>query len=266
MRCTRPTWGSLILLLLVGVTSIATTHAAEGQPAEVPRTVMTQPGELRFADDFNRTEVGPRWKLSVRSYEIRDGIFVTGQRPDAGHPAVSRVSVLLKDAVIDFRFRFDGGKQITLVLNDSDYQGSHAGHICRAAVTPTELRLGDDREGTMKFGIYEKWKDPAKRGEVEELVKDRTVRVPIKLDVSQWHRLTVEIVGEEMVASLDGEPQAYLKSPGIAHATKNYWGLTTSGRFVEIDDLRAWSATLDPQWVKRRGEQFPASTSSRADR
>ena len=70
--------------------------------------------------------------------------------------------------------------------------------------------------------------------------------------------MTVEIVGDEMVASLDGKPVAYLKSPGIASATKTDWGFTTQGRTIEVDNLRAWAAEADATWPQRRAELFPS--------
>lgn len=249
-----------ILVVVSGTVSSASLLGTE-----LPATVMARCGKLLFADDFERAEVGDAWTTSQKSYAIRDGVLVTGQRPDHGHPAVCRVGVPLKDAVIDFRFKFAGGSQVSLVLNDQDHQGSHAGHICRAGVSPTAVTLGDDCEGAMKFGIYELWKDPARRAEVESLVESRRRRVPIKLGPlaeksEPWHRLTVEIVGDEMTATLDGKPIAYLKSPGIAHPVKNYWGFTTSGRYIEIDDVKAWAAEPDPAWAKRRTELFAQTT------
>jgi hypothetical protein len=220
---------------------------------------MARRGKLLVSDDFERAEVGDAWRVSVKSYSIKDGVFVTGQRPEAKHPAVSRLHVPFRDAVVDFSFKFTGGKQITLVFNDKEFQGSHAGHICRAGVSPRQISLGDDCEGPMKFGIYERWQDPAKRAEVESLVKDRMKKVPIQIDAGEWHRMTVELVGDEMLASLDGKPLAWLKSPGIAHAVKSDWGFTTQGRTIEVDNLRAWAAEADPAWPERRAKLFPST-------
>jgi hypothetical protein len=169
----------------------------------------------------------------------------------------------LKNAVVDFEFRFDGGTGLSLVFNDRDYKDSHAGHICRASVSLDTVRLGDDREGTMKFGIYERWKDPEKRAGIEPLVADKTTKTPIKLDEQKWYRMTVEIVGDEMVASLDGKPVAYLKSPGIAHPTKTDWGFTTQKRWIEIDNLRVYQAEPDAAWPARRAALFGASAVSK---
>src|SRR5207244_2111546 len=118
----------------VAICALAIVRAddTDGSAADqsVPATVMARPGKLLFADDFSRVEVGDAWKTSVRSYSIENGVFITGQRPEATHPAVCRVHVPLKDTAVDFQFKFDSGTQLTLVFNDADYQGSHAGHIC----------------------------------------------------------------------------------------------------------------------------------------
>ena len=65
-----------------------------------------------------------------------------------------------------------------------------------------------------------------------------------------------EIGFKDIKVGVDGKPVAYLRSPGFAHPTKNYWGFTTQGRFIEVDDVRAWSAEVDPNWNQRRGELF----------
>lgn len=251
MKNVSKKWLANLAGVLAGLALICQASFA-AEPASPPATVMARCGKLLIADDFSRTEVGDTWKTSRDEYKIRDGVFITGQLPNHGHPAVCRTELNLKDAVVDFRFRFAGAKQLTLVLNDKDYKQSHAGHICRASVSPTQVSLGDDREGAMKFGIYERWKDPDKKSEVAAIVRDKQLKKPLTLDTSVWHRMTVEFVGEEMVCSIDGHPVAYFKSPGFAHPTKNYWGFTTSGQFVEIDDVQAWSAELDPNWPARR--------------
>jgi hypothetical protein len=250
---------ALLVPLACAVATAPATPCAGAETAEgnEPTTVMARRGKLLVSDDFSRSDVGDTWKVSQKSYSIADGVFITGQRPEAKHPAVSRLHVPFKDAVVDFSFRFTGGKQLTLVFNDTEFKGSHAGHICRAGVSPQQISLSDDCEGAMKFGLYERWKDPDKRSEVEAQVKDRMKKVPVTFDAGKWHRMTVEIVGDEMVASLDGKPVAYLKSPGIAHATKTDWGFTTQGRTIEVDNLRAWVAEADTAWPQRRAELFP---------
>jgi hypothetical protein len=52
----------------------------------------------------------------------------------------------------------------------------------------------------------------------------------------------VETAGDEMRVTLDGKPAGYLKSPGIAHATKSKIELGVGGRDGWIDDIKVWNA------------------------
>jgi hypothetical protein len=221
---------------------------------------MAQRGKLLFSDDFERTELGDAWRVSVRSFRIEAGAMLAGQRPEATHPAVSRTSVPFKDAVIAFRFKFDGGPRFNVVFNDKAYDGSHAGHICRVGIGPSNIQLGDDKEGTMKNEIYALRQDEKTKAQTDPLLVGRTAKVNLKLDAGEWHWAMIEIVGDEMLVSIDGQPIGYLQSPGIAHPTKSEWGFTASGQSYRFDNVQVWTAQPDPQWPERR-EQLRLSLS-----
>ena len=218
---------------------IAVANAAD--PAPPPATVLAKPDKLLLEDHFERSELGEVWTGSARSMAIKDGTFVVSQRSDHSHPAVTRVTTEFKDGIVSFRFKFEGSPRFSVVFNDKTYEGSHAGHICRASVTPSNLILGDDRDGGMKLGVIEKWKDEATKEEVRSIVEGHQHTVPLKLDKDEWHAMAVEIVGDEMAVSLDGKPTARFKSPGFGHAIKNHWGFTVSGQSMAFDDLQLWS-------------------------
>ena len=46
-----------------------------------------------------------------------------------------------------------------------------------------------------------------------------------------------------MRMTVDGTPVAYLKSSGIAHATKSRFEFGVAGKDCCIDDLKIWAAT-----------------------
>ncbi len=209
--------------------------------AEEPVTQLAKPDKLLFSDDFSRSEPGEAWSGSVRSFRIEDGAFIVTQRSDATHPAVTRVTPEFKDGIITFRFRFDGAPRFGVVFNDKTYEQSHAGHICRVSVSPTQISIGDDREGAMKHGIYELRQDPARRAEYDALVESRQAKAAVKIEKDRWYSMTIEIVDDEMAVSLDDRPVVQFKSPGIGHAIKNHWGFTVSGQSMAFDDLKLWS-------------------------
>lgn len=209
--------------------------------ADEPVTQHADPDKLLFSDDFSRAEPGEAWTGSSRSFRIEDGVFVVTQRTDATHPAVTRVTSEFKDGIVTFRFRFDDAPRFGVVFNDKNYEDSHAGHICRVSVSHTLISIGDDKEGSMKHGIYELREDPARRAEYDAIIENRQAKVPAKFDEGRWYSMTIEIVGDEMAVSVDDKPVLRFKSPGIDHVIKNHWGFTVSGQSMAFDDLQLWS-------------------------
>jgi hypothetical protein len=212
----------------------------------VPSQPLAQRTALIFSDAFERTELGA-WRQNCQTVTVGDGVM-KGSQTRADHGAVAAVEASFKDAVIEFKFRFEGAASINAVCDDKAFKGSHAGHICRATITPKLIRLGDDKEGGMRNDIFEMRRDPKRKEEGDKLMAGRTQAFPMPLEPHRWYQCTIEIVGDEMRASLDGKPAGYLKSPGIAHATKSNFHFTISGKDALFDDVRIWSATpISPQ-------------------
>jgi hypothetical protein len=148
----------------------------------------------------------------------------------------------MKDVIVEFKFKLDGSTGFNAVFDDQKFKGSHAGHICRVAFAPTQIRLGDDKEGVMRNDIFEMRKDPARKAEADKLLIRRGSVASFKIDPAKWHPVTIEIAGDQMRVSLDGTPVGYLKSPGLAHETKSSFHFTVNGPGVLFDDVRIWKA------------------------
>lgn len=148
----------------------------------------------------------------------------------------------MKDVVIEFRFQLDGSPGFNAVFDDQKFKGSHAGHICRVAFAPKQLRLGDDKEGVMRNDIFEMRKDPARKAEADKLLVGRGSAASIALEQKKWYQVSIEIAGDQMRVSLDGKATGYLKSPGLAHETKSSFHFTVNGKGVLFDGVRIWAA------------------------
>jgi hypothetical protein len=85
-------------------------------------------------------------------------------------------------------------------------------------------------------------KDPANRVEVARLLEGRQARFPAKLEADRWYALVVETVGDTMRVTIDGQPAGFLKSSGIAHATKSKIELGVAGKDGYFDDIKVWNA------------------------
>jgi hypothetical protein len=197
-------------------------------------------GKVLFEDAFERKDLGKAWSVHPDSFRIEEGAMVAAQRADADHGAVCQTFVDFKDIVLDFRFRLEGESPgFNVVIDDRDYKGSHAGHICRVTVRNKKVELRDDKTGAMKNEYFGKLRDKKRRAEVLPLLAGKSHVVDVDVKRKKWHSLRVKIVGSQMTVSLDGRPLGALTSDGIAHASKSDFGFTVLGRSVRFDDVRA---------------------------
>ncbi len=208
--------------------------------AEVPSQPIAKKGALIFSDDFSAPELAKAWRISFPSFTVAEGVLQASQtKPE--HSAVGRTPVGAKDLVIEFKCRLGGATQINAVLNDLQYKDGHGGHLCRVSLSPRQIFLGDDKE-RLRRGIEEMKKDPARRDEVKRLTAGRTRSIPTTLDPARWYAYAVEIVGDEMRVSLDGQPIGFLKSSGLAHPDKREFYFAVGGSGAQFDEVRIWKA------------------------
>ncbi|MCX6898311.1 MAG: hypothetical protein NT105_06380 [Verrucomicrobia bacterium] len=222
--------------------------------------ILGKPGKLLFEDDFSRSAMPPKWRLGKGFWEIHDGVVAAAENPDDHHGAYAYAEPRFpyKDIVAEFSFKFDGSTGCHLMMEDSNYKGAHAGHIIRATVTPTSAQLADSKFGTMKNEIYEKNKDPntspEEKKQIQESIKDKAASFKIALDPGKWHQARVEVVGDEMLISIDNQPVGYLKSEGVTHPTKNMVGFTVAGKSTQLDNVKVWDATVRSDWSRNRSD------------
>lgn len=203
---------------------------------------LAEKGELMFSDDFERTELGD-WKVIIPGFKVADGVLVATQ-DRADHGSVGRVYLPMKDVIVSFRFKLAGSPTFNVVFDDKNHKGSHAGHICRVAVAAKQIRLGDDKEGVMRNDIFEMRRDPARKATADKLIVGRGAAVKADIEQERWYAMTIEVVGDEMRVSLDGEALGYLQSPGLAHPTKESVHFTVNGNAAHFDDVTIWQAKV----------------------
>ena len=222
--------------------------------------ILGKPGKLLFEDDFSRNEMPPKWRLGKGFWEIHNGMAVAAENPEDHHGAYAYVEPRFpyKDIVAEFDFKFDGSTGCHFMMEDSNYKESHAGHIIRATITPTTANVADSKFGGMKNEIHDKMKDTSTSEEekkrLQDSIKDKSATYKIALDVTKSHQGRVEVVGDEMLLSIDNRPVAYIKSEGVNHPTKNMIGFTIAGKSTQLDNLKVWDATVRPDWLKSRAD------------
>ncbi|GDY20280.1 hypothetical protein LBMAG56_16250 [Verrucomicrobiota bacterium] len=240
-------------LTVVLATGLAAVSLAAELPA-IPTKSLAQKKELLFADDFAGAVPDKRWHKVVATFAVENGTLKGTQTRDknvpaadgkpavTAHAAVHGLEIPTKDSVVEVKIKFAGATMIDVEFDDRKYTGCHYGHICRAQVRLNGVTIIDERDGNMRNDIYEMKKDPTKKAEVAKLLVGRSVTFPAKLEAGKWYTLVVETVGDEMRVSIDGQPAGYLKSSGIAHATKSKIELGVAGKDGFFDDLKVWNA------------------------
>jgi len=240
------------LVCFILALAVKQSRAAENAAA------LATPGKVLFEDNFARAEMAPKWRVGKGFFKISDGVVNVAENPDDKHGAYAYVtpSFQFKDIIAEFSVKMDGARTCNLMINDSKYKDSHAGHILKATVLPGKVNLADYKFGSMKNDIYAKLNDATvsadEKKKIRESIKDKSADFKVDGDPSQWHKVRVEIVGDEMLMSMDGKPVGYLKSEGINHATKNAIGFEVGGKSVSIKDMKVWEATAASDWPAKR--------------
>ena len=232
---------------------LTSTLAAADLP-KVPSKPIAAKKELLFSDDFSGSEPAKVWHKVVPTFAIeneslkgtqtrdKDEPSADGKSISKAHAAVHGLEIPTKDSIVECKIRFDGATMIDIEFDDRKFTGAHYGHLCRAQVRLTGVTIIDERDGNMRNDIREMRNDPSKKAQVAELLKGRQVTYPATLKPGKWYNLVVETVNDEMRVTIDGKPAAYLKSSGIAHATKSKIELGVAGKDGSFDDLKVWNA------------------------
>jgi len=227
----------------------------------IPADSIAKKGELLFADDFSGAH-DKRWVRVVDTFKVADGALLGTQTrvkdvlakdgktvAIKAHAAVYGLEVPNKDSVVECRIKLDGASMVDVELDDRKYTAAHYGHICRAQVRyDAKTKKGsvviiDERDGGMKNETRAMLQDPARKAEAQKFLVGRSATFPADVKVGEWQTLVVEIVDDQIRVVLDGKAVGYLKSSGIAHATKTRYEFGVAGQSGQIDDLKIYNAT-----------------------
>ncbi len=234
--------------------SLFALPAVAADLSTVPATSIAEKKELLFSDDFEGATPAKVWHKVVPTFLVENGTLKGTQTRDKEmpaadgkpavkpHAAVHGLEIPTQDSVVEVRIRFEGASMIDVEFDDRKFTGAHYGHLCRAQVRLTGVTIIDERDGGMRNDIYAMRKDPEKKAEVAKLMAGRSANFPAKLETGKWYTLVVETVGDEMRVTIDGKPAGYLKSSGIAHATKSKIELGVAGKDGFFDDIKVWNA------------------------
>lgn len=192
-------------VLACSLISTVTLGADVATPKPLARTVFS---------DVTLAAPATPWRINHGDWKVVDGAWQVAELSENKHPAVVRYPLEFTNGVIEFDFKLDGAKMVSISINDAK------GHLCRLQVYPTRWRLMKDDN--------DKDRGPDKP---EELAAQT-----IEIKPGQWYHVRLEFKGPDMLAQV-GDSSATGKHEAVAKPKTNV-GLVVSGQTASIKNLR----------------------------
>lgn len=153
-----------------------------------PRWKVVWEDEFDNADDLSKRYYVP--EDHAAGWTVEEGHLV-GNQVKSSHGSVIRAEVDFTDADIQFDFRFRGSSRFNFVIDEKKEKSVHAGHICRASVTPKRVSIGDDKEGAMNLEVRKQREadnlTPEQTAALEQILARTQASAPADIGVGKWH-------------------------------------------------------------------------------
>lgn len=221
-----------------------------------PQPLLSKPGKLLLSEEFSGAAMPAKWQPGGRpkSFSIVDGALQGVCAPDDSHGPAICVPVDGRDLTIGFSMKFaKPGLVLFLVDGKSKFGGT--AHLLRVALGSKFAALQQDRgsleskqaQAAEKARAAKEGRKPAPPTK-EQLANPKFYRTEMlerkeaKLDDGQWHRVLVEICGNNAVTQVDG---VVLRAKGSVFDEKKariYFLIGMSGTML-IDDVKVWENT-----------------------
>tara|TARA_R110000868_G_scaffold329732_1_gene590593 strand:- start:107116 stop:107841 length:726 start_codon:yes stop_codon:yes gene_type:complete len=212
-------------------------------------------GKLIFEDDFERNEsqetkdeIGKGWGTNSRTraagnkqVDLKNGAMYIYIHKVADHAVSVTHPAEFRDGSVELRFMLENEKD-SLGLNFADlkYKKVHAGHLFMAKVNPRYVELTDLKTGNMDLKTRELRLAKKLPPELQEQLKTKRKRFPVKLENGKWYTLLVTVSGEELTVKIDGRTVGSFSSAGVAHPTKRLLRLSVPRNAV-VDDVKIYA-------------------------
>jgi hypothetical protein len=223
-----------------------------------PATLMTTRGRLLASEDFAMAPApftgkplgfasgftGWRYNSSATGgkggrWEIANGEFRGIETPGANHPATASFGISYQDVIIQCEVR----------LNDVPDEGRKYRSLFVKATDARDyvisLSLG---QGGLFLTPYDADKiNPA----TKQREKGATVKLLKPVKLNEWHTVVLEIRGDEVVGTLDGQ-SITLSNPLIG--TSKHSIMLGAGTEASFRKLRVWEALPNAEWGRNKAE------------
>lgn len=227
---------ALTCLLAAGFTSIdaAEKKKQEEEPSG-PKLLMTQLGKVILDEPFTPESWQKNWGKSWNKGDwqvMGDQLRVAEKAADGHHPEIgynpkgSGGPAALHNVVVQCKFKYDGAKWMGFGFTDKE-------HVAR-------IMIND--------GGFELVKMSGIGGTTKGVKLDRQ---SMNWDKAKWYTMTIELLGNEIIANVDDQFVLYGEAEGL-DIDKNRFTMIVGGQYGWYDELKIWEALPDPKWEKKK--------------
>ena len=206
------------VFVVVSLALTASTSAKAPKPGKTKKAAITaapivsQPAGTILLNEPLATTADKGWRTAKGKWEFIDGSWRGAELEADNHGAVTRHDARFTDVEIEFDFKFDGAKAISLSINDP------AGHNSRLGITPTSVRITKDDH------------DHAGPDKAAQLGAG-----PAKFQAGTWYHARIKQIGPSFEAQV-GDLTLNGKHDAIAVGKSNI-GLTVAGKTASFKNL-----------------------------
>ena len=176
-----------------------------------PKTRKCTRGALVWHEKFEGDAFPKEWHQGKGTWVVEKGTLKGAELLEDKHQAYASRKVSAPDAVLQFDFKLDGARLVGAFFNGKE----------KAAA----LSMSAD---SVKLFRIPSW----------TLVGSADA----KLDDKGWHTVVWEVVGDEMVATVDGQASATAKVEGLPRDREYFELNTRGGQWGAFRDVKAWKA------------------------
>ena len=184
--------------------------------ARIPsRPLLASPRNLKFGDHFSAGQVSGGWFFN-KEWEVKDGVLRRNEIAGE-NKRIFYKNPNFKDAMVRFDFRFDKAKDIRLVTGASGHYN-------------TVIHIRRDH-----FYLQTAMDD---RGPWFSMRQDECAHA---FESGRWYTMTVEFIGDEVVAHIDSRHRVYAKHP-IINQERTYFAFQVDRAGAAFDNVQVFQA------------------------
>lgn len=191
---------------------------------------MTELGKPILDEPFTPESWQKNWGKSWNKGDwqiVGDQLRVAEKAEDGHHPEIGYgAGGPLHNVVVQCKFKYDGAKWMGFGFTDKE-------HVAR-------IMIND--------GGFELVKMSGIGGTTKGVKLDRQ---SMKWEKDRWYTMTIELLGNEIIANIDDQFVLYGSADGL-DIDKNRFTMIVGGQYGWYDELKIWEALPNPTWEKKK--------------